>query len=319
MSRLPVLLVLVVVGLVLAGSACEASKEQPAGDEPPPPPSTKTCAKLFGQTQLCCPAGSKSSMPAKLRADPIAGFELEAWCQGKDGDSYPSVEFPDAFVFSCPVGALPATTNWSEEGTSGIELHCLQGETPQGPYLRFWPSGPRFETGTYSKAGVREGSITRWHENGKQSAQGEYAEQQREGVWTFYDEEGNRIREDHYRAGKRHGRALAWWKNGQPRYEMDMHEDVIHGQWTEFWFNGNKKQDCLRDMGSSKGVYSSWWENGQMAARGERRGKSGCGTWECWNADGSPTSCFAASDKPGEAYTGCKSTPSGASCPKCKD
>ncbi len=307
--------VFVVVGLVF-GLGCEAT--------PPPAPAVKSdeaeearavCQQMHGQAQLCCPAGQASRMPQPLVVDARRGVEVQPWCGEGSGGRFPYIQWRDGVIVDCGEAGKLERSQWRDEGLSGVAYRCVGDGGPEGPFVRFYETGERFQVGRYA-AGVLSGSMTQWFIEGPKEAEGTYAADVRHGLWVFWDKEGNRIREDDWEKGQRHGWARAFWNNGLPRLEVAMVEGKMHGPYRVWWYNGQLREEGEKVENASVGLYRYFWESGAPYAEGVRSGADACGAWSCWTQSGEAAPCFSGEER-ADHFAKCKANASGAQCPKC--
>lgn len=124
------------------------------------------------------------------------------------------------------------------------------------------------------------------HENGCK-VEGDYMNGKKNGVWTYYNACGEKVREETYQdgilhgknrrwdddgfllseenwqAGKRHGKSVSYWITGAIRTEGTFHEGT--GKMTEWYLSGKKHSEQEYVNGMEIGQNTSWSENGQKA------------------------------------------------------
>lgn len=75
-------------------------------------------------------------------------------------------------------------------------------------------------------------------------------EQRRDGLWTFYSEEGKELSTTMFKHGMKHGHMIVKHPNGAIYYYGEMHEDVKVGIWKTYDENGELVSET--DFGSKK-------------------------------------------------------------------
>ena len=66
------------------------------------------------------------------------------------------------------------------------------------------------EENGYNEVGMREGVWTYWHDNGQKQSEGTYKNDKQEGVWTRWHQNGKEQSEQTYKNGKPDG-VWTWW------------------------------------------------------------------------------------------------------------
>ena len=99
----------------------------------------------------------------------------------------------------------------------------------------------------------------------------------RDGLWEFWDEEGNNISKISYVNGKRNGDAIFWYKNGKKEINGMYQDGMMNGLWTFYYKNGKEKargsyingngEDLVNDwdvpLNGKDGIWEFWMENGK--------------------------------------------------------
>jgi len=306
-------------GLV-AFASCEEGKPEPTAEEKAKAAeeaARPTCVNIAKkQARLCCAPGQKSSMPKGYSPEEMAGTDFKQWCSDGDKPVSPYLVWTDQTKLQCAPDTKLAVADWKDDEDFGTEYVCMKGDVKEGQTMRYHPTGERYELATY-KAGKLEGPSLRYNLNGTKEAEGNYVNGERDGRWTHWDKEKNKIREDDWKLGKRDGLSVAYWNNGTKRYEMPFTDDKVHGVWTEWWYEGNMQATGAKEMGKSVGLYTSWWGNGKEAVKGERKGEVACGAWECWTQTSEPRPCFEGVPEETSEFAACKASKTGATCPPC--
>ena len=64
--------------------------------------------------------------------------------------------------------------------------------------------------------------------------EGDYKNEKRSGIWTFYYQNGNKWSEGEYKDGLNNGKSTTWFENGNKRYEGQYKDGKQTGKW-KFW------------------------------------------------------------------------------------
>jgi len=115
-------------------------------------------------------------------------------------------------------------------------------------------------------------------------------EGKRNGLCTWYYENGQISSEGTFKDGKQNGLFIGYYLNGKKKSERTVIDGKINGLWIEYYENGQKKTEepWEDDRGIQNGLYTEWWENGKKKA--ELYYKDGyCIESYHWNSFGMPT------------------------------
>ncbi|HSW67258.1 MAG TPA: hypothetical protein VLH16_01620 [Bacteroidales bacterium] len=75
---------------------------------------------------------------------------------------------------------------------------------------------------------------TGYYPDGQLRIKGKFRDNQREGRWTYWHDNGNKWSEATFKAGTRHGKSTVWHENGEKYYEGFFGMDERTGTW-RFW------------------------------------------------------------------------------------
>jgi len=104
-----------------------------------------------------------------------------------------------------------------------------------------------------------------------------------EGVWIYYDENGNKNSEGNYKNGKQEGFWISWDENSIKESEGNYKNGRIDGFWI-YWYpngqlNANNNHVAIKHSeknyknGKKDGLWIYWYENGNK--KSERNWKNG--------------------------------------------
>lgn len=82
------------------------------------------------------------------------------------------------------------------------------------------------------------GKLITYHDNGAVETVGEMYKDMKNGLWTVWDENGNRVNEGNFIYGKKDGMWRVWDENGTLRYEMHYRKGKRVHTWKVFDENG---------------------------------------------------------------------------------
>ncbi|MBC8870597.1 MAG: HEAT repeat domain-containing protein [Planctomycetes bacterium] len=108
----------------------------------------------------------------------------------------------------CSRGARIGTwKSWYATGQIQAQWECERGQQPK------WDSRT-----TEVGPSIRTGPVRVWRPNGQLRFEGQYANDEEDGTWIYYDREGRKTAEGPYRRGRRHGFWTFWDEpDGKPR------------------------------------------------------------------------------------------------------
>jgi len=133
--------------------------------------------------------------------------------------------------------------------------------------------------GSISAAEVR-------YENGRK-VEGDYKDGKKNGVWTYYNAAGGKMRQETYQDGVWHGKYCRWDDNGCLLSEENWQAGKRHGKSVEYWNSGAMRSEGIFHEGSGK--LTGYFPSGQKEF--EREYKNGgeiCGEIN-WTESGKKT------------------------------
>jgi len=88
--------------------------------------------------------------------------------------------------------------------------------------------------------GYADGEFVEYYSNGQLQKTGRFKNKQRNGLWVYYELNGNKMMEEHYYKGKKHG-----WQNGyNPQGQLAERHYFYHGERLE----GDRLKRTLNDL-----------------------------------------------------------------------
>ncbi len=86
--------------------------------------------------------------------------------------------------------------------------------------------------------GKKDGLYTWWYDNGQKLGEGLYKDGKPDGLQTQWNRNGQKVQEWNYKDGKEDGLRTEWNDNGQKIEEVTYKNDKRNGLWTEWNDNG---------------------------------------------------------------------------------
>ena len=140
-----------------------------------------------------------------------------------------------------------------------------------------------FITFCNNKNGVKKS----YYSNGSIKEIGKVVDNKKDSLWTYYNKEGIKIREEFYENGKLNGKAYSWYDNGLIYTEAEYRENLQIREFKVYYDNGQLNSVSNKnEEGVLHGESTIWYENGEL--RQIRYFKNGImdSTWQEYNAEG---------------------------------
>lgn len=120
-------------------------------------------------------------------------------------------------------------------------------------------------------------------------AEGRYREDQQDGEWSYYHENGERRWTGNFSSEKGiHGTNRFWYPNGNLQAEGRFARGVEDGAWRFFHEDGSPLCEGQYDRGKLSGTWTYYYEGGAQAATGTWDQGQRVGTWTYRDAAGNP-------------------------------
>jgi antitoxin component YwqK of YwqJK toxin-antitoxin module len=179
----------------------------------------------------------------------------------------------------------------------------------QGPWIDKYESGEIKSKGKY-KNGKRVGEWNFYHKNGKTEQEGKYNDAGKpHGLWKWYYESGNLLREEEYDAGKENGwmkelsdsgfiitegEYIDGLKEGKWIYQIADHKEIGNYKsdskdsiWIHYYIkSGNKSYEGNYIEGNPDGKHKYYYENGKIKEEQNYAMGKRDGSWRKYNEDG---------------------------------
>jgi antitoxin component YwqK of YwqJK toxin-antitoxin module len=98
---------------------------------------------------------------------------------------------------------------------------------------------------------------------GEKEFEGSYKDGEKDGLWTWWYEDGQKRKEETYKDGKRDGLLTGWYENGQKWYEEIYKYGELDGKSTFWYKNGQKGYEKTYKDGK-KISSKNWDEDGNL-------------------------------------------------------
>lgn len=121
--------------------------------------------------------------------------------------------------------------------------------------------------------------IINYHPAGIRMSEGRYWKQQKDSVWRYYNEDGQRINKEFYIEGKRYGTWTIYHDNGKPAEERNWENDIEQGPFKQYYRDGTLKREAHYEKGSIEGTSRFYHENGKVRMEGKYYHDAKQGVW----------------------------------------
>lgn len=105
---------------------------------------------------------------------------------------------------------------------------------------------------------TKEGPFVYYHKNGVKWKEGTYVNNEREGEWLTWDEDGKKETMRHYKAGQLVGKNLGWYPNNN-LMDSILLDDNGNGTSVEFFEDGAKKSEGGYKQGEKQGSWQYYF------------------------------------------------------------
>ena len=142
------------------------------------------------------------------------------------------------------------------------------------------------------KNGKKEGRWTDWFKNGQKMFEADYTDGEFSGKWTGWYENGWIWFENNYKCkGKndcswKDGKSTEWNKNGVMEFEDNYKDGEYDGISTSWYENGQKSSEVNFKKGELDGKLTYWHENGQKVSEENYKDGKKDGEFISWNENG---------------------------------
>jgi antitoxin component YwqK of YwqJK toxin-antitoxin module len=125
-----------------------------------------------------------------------------------------------------------------------------------------------------------------FHPNGKLMAEGRYAGQEKDSVWTYFDTEGRKRGQERWSAGKKDGEQFTYYADGKVAEKSTWAKGVQQGPFEQYFDNGQVKHRATFVQGEAEGTVTYFFPSGRKEIEGKMVNGDRDGTWYYHNEDG---------------------------------
>lgn len=145
----------------------------------------------------------------------------------------------------------------------------FKNNKPQGVFYYYYPSSDTVRSKSDFRQDGKIAYVTMYHLTGKIQAKGKYIDEQKDSLWTFYDERGTLLSTDTYLKGKKNGPSKIYFANGAVSEERNYKNDLLEGAFKQL-FDDKKgvRAEGAYLANEFDGKCSWYYPNGIAAAQG---------------------------------------------------
>lgn len=157
---------------------------------------------------------------------------------------------------------------------------------PVGTFKFYYPE--TFELNSiheYDTLGGRA-KITVYYKNKKIMAKGFYLNQQKDSIWSFYDDKGNLKMTEFYRNNKRNGEKIVYYNDSTIFEVITFKDDIQDGPYKIYYSDKNLKEEGFNKNGDKEGFVIYYNPGGKPLYKGNYVNHLKDGEWIRYNDDG---------------------------------
>lgn len=149
-----------------------------------------------------------------------------------------------------------------------------------------------YENGKTSVVMNYDGDIARtiaFYEEGKLKTKGNYKNQQKDSIWTYYSLAEFKISEELYVNGKKQGKVTNFFQDGKVAEEKEFVNDIEDGEWIQYYEDGKIRMKSTYIQGSLEGKTYYYDRVGKKMIEGNFYHDVRHGAWMFFNEQGEIT------------------------------
>ena len=100
--------------------------------------------------------------------------------------------------------------------------------------------------------------------NGKRKQSGKFINDSKNGVMSYWYDNGQKWMQENYEMGKKHGLIIGWYKNGKKSIQQNWKNDRKNGSHLMWYSNGAKKEEGLMSDGKEVGRWIYYTDDGNV-------------------------------------------------------
>ncbi len=175
---------------------------------------------------------------------------------------------------------------WGKDYSNGTPKYrgTFKDNKPVGEFLYYWPNGAKKSVLNYQDGG--KATAVHYYPNGNKQSEGPYVNQQKDGDWTFYNEDGVMRARESYQKDKKHGITITYFTNGKKASEQHFKEGIQQGEEIRYFENGKVMAKDHYTAGERDGQFVIYNPDGSPSVRGAHSMGEETGKWEMYDSQG---------------------------------
>ncbi|MBK7213533.1 MAG: toxin-antitoxin system YwqK family antitoxin [Bacteroidales bacterium] len=181
--------------------------------------------------------------------------------------------------------------SWSKKDSIGNLVYTGQfkDDKPVGEFRYFYQNGQIRTVLNYVAEGNTATCIN-YYPSGRKMAEGSFFGKQKDGSWSYFNEQGELASEESYTKGLPSGIWKVYYEEKKLMEEFTYVAGKKEGKWKQFFPNGSIKAEGVYRNGLMQGPAVFYFPDGQIMSKGEYRDDLKEGVWVNFKRDGSKES-----------------------------
>ncbi|AHW61521.1 Antitoxin component YwqK of the YwqJK toxin-antitoxin module [Draconibacterium orientale] len=173
---------------------------------------------------------------------------------------------------------------WQKKQDNGRLLYegYFKDDKPVGEWKRYHPGGQVKAIIEYKGDTAYTQLFDVWR---KKVAEGNYVNQQKEGVWKIY-KNGQLTADEEYKLGVKNGKSHQYYDTGEVMEEKEWVNEKEDGDYQIFYKSGEPYMQCKMKQGMRHGLFLVSYENGRQEMVAEYRNNLRHGEWKYFDKEG---------------------------------
>lgn len=172
------------------------------------------------------------------------------------------------------------------EGATLLYEGRFVNDVPTGEFVYYHKNGKLKSRCTFL-GGTSKVKTILFDENGKKAAEGLFIDQQKDGVWTYFNEKGMKIKVETYKMGVKHG----LWQTYSSQTGILLEDKTydsgeLNGVVSEFFINGDIQSRISYIKDKRNGLAETFYSDSILCSKGNYHNDIPVGTWDNYDGDG---------------------------------
>jgi antitoxin component YwqK of YwqJK toxin-antitoxin module len=159
---------------------------------------------------------------------------------------------------------------------------------PKGTFRHYYDDGQLMAENVYSVDGKQSRAVF-YHPGAIRKAEGKFIQEQKDSIWIYYNEKGEKISQSNYKNGKLNGPSTTYFANGSVCEELNYLDGQKEGAWKGFFENGKLKEEGQFSKNLLVGKVVYYHPSGEKSGLGKYEAGVKSGEWFYYDENGIPT------------------------------